>query len=372
MRLKLIAYAVLAVIIALYVYYTYITFAGLPPYVSDETWYAPAAYNILKYVFHVSLPMQTPYPNASDIESYLNPEHPPLVKYILALSILALGYDTLAWRLPGWIIGGAAIFVAYLTGQELVKDRGEVAAASAGLLSALVLAVDPNFWALHGIALLDAYAGFFSLLSLYLLIREKRLASSIALGLAFAAKESAFMLLFPYLYYIGELEDRPLKRLTYAVFIPAAIYLALSAPLIAYYGGFWQWMQVSFLHMLNWDMTSGHIAGNAANQISTPWGWFLDINPFYLGYNLYARVNIATMILWAALTPVPFILRDKRLAITAMYAWSIWLGFALVWLVGNHTLFSFYVSDFSPIVDVFVIAATIALVRGRPNRGRAT
>jgi predicted membrane-bound dolichyl-phosphate-mannose-protein mannosyltransferase len=81
-------YVALLALVAAYTYYTVTAFAGLPPYVSDETWCAPAAYNFLKLVLHAAPPMPMPYPNASGIEGYLNLEHPPLVKYILALSIL--------------------------------------------------------------------------------------------------------------------------------------------------------------------------------------------------------------------------------------------------------------------------------------------
>ncbi|MGC8582916.1 MAG: glycosyltransferase [Thermoproteus sp.] len=370
MRLRWIALAVVVVVAAVYVYYTYTQFAGLQGYVSDETWYAPAAYNILTQVFGYNESMSYPYPNASGISTYLNLEHPPLVKYILALSIAALGYYPLAWRLPGWIVGGAAVVLAYLAGYELLRDRGEAAAVLAGAISAVALIFDPNFWALHGIAMLDAYAGFFALLALYLLVSERRLASSIALGLAFAAKETTFPLLLPYLYYIGELEDKPLKRLTYAVFIPAAVYVALSAPLMVHLGGPVAWLKDSFLHMMNWDVTSGHIAGNAESQISTPWGWFLDIHPFYLGQNLYARVNVAVMWLWAILTPVAVLLRDKKLVIAALFPWSMWAGLAAVYALGNTTLFSFYVADFSPMVDVFAGSAVVAALAAWDERGR--
>lgn len=366
-RLALLAVVLMAVV---YVYYTYTQFAGLQGYISDETWYPPAAYNILKYVFGYNAAMYVPYPNASGITTYLNLEHPPLAKYLMALSIAALGYRELAWRLPSWILGGAAIVLAYLTGRKLLEGRSY--AEFAGVLSAVLLAIDPNFWALHGIAMLDAYAGFFSLLALYLTISERRLASSIALGLAFATKESTFFLVFPYLYYIGELEERPLKRLLYAVLIPLAVYAALSAPLIAYLG-LYNWLQNGPLHMMSWDVTSGHIVGEGVeSQISTPWGWFVDYHPFYLGQNLYAKVNAVVMVLWAAFTLALWKLRDKRLAIATAFPWSMWAGFAVVYALGNHTLFSFYVSDFSPMVDVFVASALVAAFAAWEETGKTT
>ncbi|MFB6491327.1 MAG: hypothetical protein TU35_008875 [Thermoproteus sp. AZ2] len=42
-----------------------------------------------------------------------------------------------------------------------------------GLAAASALALDPNYWVQHGLALLDPYAGFFGLLALYLALRAK-------------------------------------------------------------------------------------------------------------------------------------------------------------------------------------------------------
>lgn len=371
MRAVVLSLVVLALIVAVYVYYTATEFSKFQTYISDESWYAPASLNILRYVFHANVTQGFPYPNASGIETYLNPEHPPLAKYLMAISILALGYEPVAWRLPGWILGGAALVAAFLTGRALLREEGDDAAALAGVLSALLLATDPTFWALHGIAMLDAYAGFFALLALYFLVSGRKFASSVALGLAFAAKETTFPLVIPYLYYIGELEERPVKRVAYGLLIPASVYLALSTPLIIYYGGLVQWLQSSFLHMLGWDITSGHIAGGAESQISTPWDWFLNVHPFYLGEGLYARTNVAVMLMWIALTPLPLIRRNAKLATATAFAWAMWAGLLAVYLSGNTTLFSFYVADFSPIVDVYVASAVVFGVVSLEERRRA-
>lgn len=93
---------------------------------------------------------------------------------------------------------------------------------------------------------------------------------------------------------------------------------------------------------------------SATNQISAPWDWFLDIHPFFLGYGLYANVNPLLMWAWVVTTPLAFIMKDIKLIIFTMSAWSIWLGFVAVYFLGNHTLFSFYVTDFATISDVYV------------------
>jgi Predicted membrane-bound dolichyl-phosphate-mannose-protein mannosyltransferase len=58
-------------------------------YISDEIYYVSASRNILK-LFNINKDWY-PYPDLAGIESYLNLEHPPLGKYIIALSILVWG-----------------------------------------------------------------------------------------------------------------------------------------------------------------------------------------------------------------------------------------------------------------------------------------
>ena len=352
-KITLISVIILVVSLAIYTYYTVITFAPIHGYIGDEVWYPTAAYNILKLIFNVKPPMYIGYPNEQGIEVYINPEHPPLGKYFMAIFILLLGYQPLAWRIPSWIMGDLTVIVAFLLARKLVGN--DLLGNIAGLLSAALIMLSPNIWALHGIALLDIYVGFFSLLAVYLLLSDNKLIwAAIALGLAFASKESAFPLLLPFLYYVGEIKKSPLQRAVYGIGIPVATYAVLSIPIMIYFGGLTSWMQNSFLHTLNWDITNGHITLSATTQISTPWDWFFDIHPFYLGYNFYASTNPILMWLWVATTPIAFILRDSKLITLTMSAWTMWLSFAAVYFLGNHTLFSFYVTDFAPLVNTYI------------------
>ncbi|MEM0174195.1 MAG: glycosyltransferase family 39 protein [Sulfolobaceae archaeon] len=362
--LRYIVIILLIILVSLYTWFTINTF-NINNYIGDEVWYPTSALNILKYIFHVSVPMSIDYPSNAGIQTYINPEHPPLAKYIMALSILFLGYNPIAWRVPSWILGSLTLVMAFLFGLKFFKDP-KVRYIS-GLLCAFIVALDPNFWVMHGIAMLDGYAGFFSLLSLYLLLSERKTIASIALSLAFLVKESLYMLIFPYLYYLGEIERRLRFRVIYGILIPLAIYLLLSIPIIIYFGGFMNWLQNSILHSLNWAITSGHISPGATSQISEPWDWFFNINPFYLGYNFYATTNPLVLLSWIFLTPFSFILKDPKLITTSTYALSIWLGFVLVYFLGNNTLFSFYVSDFSTVADVYVVVSAIALSERLPK-----
>ncbi|QIW25131.1 glycosyltransferase [Sulfolobus sp. S-194] len=355
-KITLISVIILVIALAIYTYYTVITFGPVQGYIGDEVWYPTAAYNILKLIFHVTPPMYFPYSNEQNIQTYINPEHPPLGKYFMDIFILLLGYKPLAWRIPSWIMGDLTVIVAYLLTRKLVGSDlwGNVA----GLVSAALIMLSPNIWVIHGIAILDVYVGFFSLLAVYLLLSDNRLLwASIALGLAFASKESAFPLLLPFLFYVGELRKNPIQRAIYGIGIPAATYATLSVPIMVYFGGLDGWFHNSFLYMLGWDSTNGHIALSAVTQISAPWDWFLDVHPFYLGYNFYASTNPILMWLWVGTTPLAFILKDTKLVTLTMSAWIMWLAFVAIYFLGNHTLFSFYVTDFAPLVNTYISAS---------------
>lgn len=354
-------YLILGIIVALYTYFTVKTFAPVNGYIGDEVWYPTAAYNYLKLIFHVTPPMYFPYPNEAAIQTYVNLSHPPLAKYIMAVFILLMGYSPAVWRMPSWIIGDLLIVAGFFLGREIVGK--DVIGNLAGVMIAVLLVADPNLWLLHSIAMLEIYVAFFSFLSLLFLFEKKILLASIFLGLTFLSKESSFVLIIPFLYYLGELQKSPFKRVLYSIGVPVGVYLVGSIPLMIYLGGFINWLTQKYDNMFAWDLTNGHITLSAVTQISTPWGWFLNIHPFFMGYNLYANVNPVVMFLWLGLTPIAFFLKDLKTIIISMFAWSEWLGFTLVYFLGNHTLFSFYVTDFAPFVDSFVVIALFLLAK---------
>ena len=366
-NINFISLIVLTIMLIIYTYYTVITFAPIKGYIGDEVWYPSASYNILKYVFHVTPPMYFPYPQESNIQTYINPEHPPLAKYIMGIFIYFMGYQPIAWRIPSWIIGDLIVIVGFLLARKLIGNDlwGNVG----GLTAAALIMLSPNIWLLHGIAMLDIYVAFFSLLAIYFLLSDNLLLASIVLGLAFSSKESSFPLILPFLYYIGELKRSPIQRAVYGIGIPAMVFAILSVPIMIYFDGITGWLKDSFLFMLGWDATNGHIALTAIDQISEPWQWFFDIHPFYVGYGLYASTNPFIMWAWVVTTPLAFIMRDLKSIILTMSAWTMWIAFVIVYVLGNHTLFSFYVTDFAPIVNVYIPVALFKFLKWLPERG---
>ncbi|MFZ8855812.1 MAG: glycosyltransferase family 39 protein [Candidatus Nanopusillus sp.] len=359
-------YIILGILLLIYTYQTVSVFYHINSYISDEVWYAPASYNIMTKIFHLNINQTVSFPSGKELADYFNLEHPPLAKYIIGIFIYFLGYDYWVWRIPSWILGNLIIVLSFLITRKIVGNNifGNVA----GIIASVLIMSDPNMWIMHGIAMLDIYVSFFSLLSLYYLIKDDIQKSSISFGLSFSSKFSGAFLIFPFLYYVRKVDISRIKRFFYVIILPLLIYLSLNIPLIIYFG-FSNWFNKGFLDALEWGITSGHIV-NAPNQISLPWQWLLNIHPFYLGAysgndlylnNFYASVNNYFMILWLILTPLVFILKDKKVTVSYLYPLSIYLGFFLIYMLGNDTLFTFYVADFMPMVYVYIVSSLFLL-----------
>ncbi len=88
-KLDAVFWASLTILVALYTYFTVIIFAPIDSYISDEVYYPASAYNILSYVFHVKPELVSPWTPAN-VTGYVNPEHPPLGKYIMGAKIITV------------------------------------------------------------------------------------------------------------------------------------------------------------------------------------------------------------------------------------------------------------------------------------------
>ncbi|MEM0482082.1 MAG: glycosyltransferase family 39 protein [Nitrososphaerota archaeon] len=114
-----------------------------------------------------------------------NNEHPPLAKYLIMYSILALGDTPLAWRLPSVISGTLTLPVLYLLARRLIGDW------KAALISVLLFALDVTSFNISSIAILDAPSLFFALAGSYLFIAGRRYLGTIALAVSILSKTSA-------------------------------------------------------------------------------------------------------------------------------------------------------------------------------------
>jgi Predicted membrane-bound dolichyl-phosphate-mannose-protein mannosyltransferase len=183
---------IIAIIISIiYFYQGYSFISSINSYIGDEVWYPPAAKNILIYVFgDVNIINNGyPYPDENGINNYLNLEHPPLAKYIMALAILIGGYEPIIWRIPSLLLGSFILILAYTIGRKLQGFY-------CGIIALIIAFFDPMLRTMSYVGMLDIYSAFFALLSFYIMLLKKPELGSLAFGLSIASKETALAEIF--------------------------------------------------------------------------------------------------------------------------------------------------------------------------------
>lgn len=370
--LRYLAALLLAIFLAAFLYQTFqiATLPGSdglpagPGYISDEVWYVSAARNILHDFFKTPAASQYytttegcmaggtvvkryshidavtvagnvtcyirrgyPYPDKEGILSYYNLEHPPLVKYILAL-MLAIRDEPFFWRLPSIAVGAATLLLVYLTAKRLAGRLWALAACGLMLL-------DRTFVAMSGIAMLDIYLAFFTALLAYMYPRP--LAVGTALGLAASVKYSGLFPIFGLTYLYAR---RNMWHLLAVVLAAASIFLLVNMP-IATQLGLGRWIY-EIQAAISWHTTSRPPGPTA----SSPLDWLFMYNSFtlYVNPDIYAS---GTLVYLLALIYAAYRRDDMSILYLSTYG-----GYWLVYLAGNHTLYSFYTAHFSPLAHI--------------------
>ncbi|MEM3929486.1 MAG: glycosyltransferase family 39 protein [Candidatus Korarchaeum sp.] len=281
------------------------------------------------------------YPSKAGITDYLNLEHPPLGKYLIMLSMLALGDEPTSWRVPGILEGSLLIVIVYLVVCRLLNPFW-------GVLASISLALDPIIQAMSIVAMLDIHLAFFTGLTLLLVVYDRPLAASITSWLAFSVKFSGlFALLFTYLY-LRIYRREGLSKSALLCLAPGSLYLLISLPLINHLG-FERWVHEN-LSAFVWHTTS---RGSGPTP-SPPWAWFLNLAPMmlHISPDLMARVNLVSYSLAGtfSLLLFPLLVRRERSYLPMMMILSIIAGYTLVYIAGNRTLYSFYAVQLAPSV----------------------
>jgi predicted membrane-bound dolichyl-phosphate-mannose-protein mannosyltransferase len=296
-------------------------------------------------------------PDEEGINTYLNTEHPPLVKYVLALVIYLGGWHPAAWRLASLAVGLLGLAAAVHTGYLAYRSQDRRSLLTAVLAAAVFPAAawrDPSLSSMSTVAMLDIYAASLDAVSLALLASGRPRASALALGLAGSAKYTG---LFPSLAHAAlvyaETRDTR-KTLLVSVIAPLVVVAALWLPFAAAKGPGWVVEQVA--GAVAWHTTSRP----PGPPSTTPIGLILGRNGFPLYYTPDGRPLLvavcnpgvcatgvaagAAMLAAAAAAACTGRWRTKHrvMAASGGYPFAAWLGYAAVYAAGNHTLYSFY------------------------------
>ncbi|ADV65596.1 glycosyltransferase family 39 protein [Desulfurococcus mucosus] len=309
-------------------------------------------------------------PDHSGINNYLNQEHPPLGKYIIAFTMYVLGDRPFYWRIPLIVLGASTTILLYLSLRRLTGST------IAALAASLLFTADPLVRTLFSIALLDGFVAFTSTLAFYLAVERRHglaVAASLVGGLF---KFTGLFTLIPLLvlYLRQGLRRRPspymlVYTLTAFTLLSGLLFLtvlaAVSLPLINYMG-LGNWVKYSLLGSITWHTSikcNGPCPGSSA-----PWDWFLGVNAFtvYVDptvaaigfYPLWSTVLVASIVL------APLVFRDKRYGLQWVFLTGVLAGYVAVWLAGGRSQYSFYSVQLAPFVyGGLVYTAAYALRR---------
>lgn len=346
---------------------------ALQPYTSDEIYYVDVARRILERVFEVSSIHWWQYSGKTDV-GYMNTEHPPLGKYIIALSMLVCGDKPLCWRLPGSVEAALVPVVLYLGYSAAGRRAGlPVAGVAAGLAAAAAAAGDRILVEESAVAMLDIHVAFFTAIALSAAAAGRLRLAYTAAALAAAAKYSGvFVLPAVWLaawYWLGDAR-RFSRIVAESILAAVAVQLILWAPLAVKLGGAsWPlWLVKQFTGALGWHTQ----ARPTGPPTSPPWLWALNYNPSYLSYaplvggEVTVPLHVAALLLGSGLAVYCWPSRCFALGSYSMAL--IILGYIVVYALGNTTLYSFYAVQLTPAVAG--VMGDLVLAVAAPCSGR--
>jgi predicted membrane-bound dolichyl-phosphate-mannose-protein mannosyltransferase len=284
--------------------------------------------------------------------------HPPLAKLGMVIGMTLFGQNSFGWRIPGAILGVGSVFIIYLLAKQIFKDE------MIGLLSAGVFSLDGLALVISRIGMNDSYLLFFSLLSIYLFIKQKNFWSAAAFGFALASKWSAVWAI-PIL---GVIFLSQKKKLSWSyiwfLILPVIIYLG------SYFDMFLTGHNLSIWWGMQEQMWWYHTGLKATHPYTSMWwSWPLLIRPIYLYTSeevggmvarIYAFGN--PVVFWFGLVSVTtsliyaYLERNKKLALIVFC----YVIFFVPWALSPRIMFLYH---YLPSVPFLAISSGYILRR---------
>ncbi len=197
--------------------------------------------------------------------------HPPLAKLGMVLGMSLFGQNSFGWRIPGALLGVGSVFLVYLLGKQIFKDE------VIGLLSAAVFSLDGLVLVMGRIGMNDSYILFFTLLSIYLYLRDKNFLSAVSFGFAIASKWSAIWAIPIF----GVIFLSQKKKLTWSY-----VWFFIL-PVVIYFGSYFDMFLTGHSLSIWWGMQKQmwwyHTGLKATHSYSSMWwSWPFLLRPIYL------------------------------------------------------------------------------------------
>ncbi len=316
-------------------------------YVSDEVWYVNVARRYLKELFRVEMDYM---PYSSKIsEGWLNPEHPPLGKYMIALSMLACGDKPICWRIPSIIEASlipVILFLSYARRAPIALLAGSAAAAAA--------ASDYILHRIGSVAMLDIHIAFFTSLAIFFVNRGKLLPALVMAGLALSVKYSGAALVgaIAFYYLLNKSISSRLRARIFAasILMPISVFLIVYSPLIYFKGVTW-FIEEGVIKALAWHSTSRPPGGPPT---SSPLEWIINGNPFFFSASkliVAAELNtiIHALAIFSIIIVLPaYIANPNTKAFSSLLYVMTMAMYYTIYFMGNKTLYSFYAVQLTP------------------------
>ena len=306
------------------------------------------------------------YPDKEGIGEYLNLEHPPLAKYIIAVAMSLLGDCPVYWRLPGVaLVTLAAGLAAYALVDRVWREEGPGAAKP---LAAFIMSFSPVFLLgasslpADALAMLEPYVAGFGLLAVAAALLERRRAAYILAALSTLSKYTGVGYLAAVALYdrLSSGLGAAARRLAaYTVAVAALAYAPLAARL-----GIRELVEKT-LGGLEWFLESRPPGPPPSN----PLDWMLGLHAFPLSAKppLAAAPNPAVYTggLLASILLLALASRRRHYAPVAAPLPVFTLAMSLVYAAGNHTLYSYYVAAYEPLAALALAAAVAEALHPR-------
>lgn len=228
--------------------------------------------------------------------AYVDWLHPPLAKLIAAVSIKIFGENSFAWRAPSALMGTLLIWLVYCLARAIFSQQ-----KGAGLLAALITAIDGLTIAQSRIAMNDIFVTFFAtaaILNYYLYLKDRNkniyfLGTTVMTGLACASKWSGATIILFIL--VMELWQWLKEKKDFWLSIRNILLVCLTAAIIYLLSFFQLFQHHSWNHFVELERQVLLYQTNlkATHPYSAPaWQWPLGEKPVYFYLNSQTKEQI--------------------------------------------------------------------------------
>lgn len=278
--------------------------------------------------------------------------HPPLAKELMVLGMLVFGENAFGWRIPAALAGTLSVYLVFLIARFIFKNE------TVAFFASLALSLDGLFLVMSRIGMNDIYFLTFSLLAVYLFLKDRHFTSSLALGLALATKWSAVWAI-PLIFVSHFVFKKKFsKGYLWFLLIPPFVYLASYIPMFLTGHGLDIFIGVQ---KQMWWYHTGLEATHS--YTSSWWTWPILTRPIWLFTsgeangvisNIYAIGN--PIVFWFGLTSIiivsfwAFSQRNKKLGFVIFS----YLIFFVTWAASPRIMFLYHYLPSLPFMGIAI------------------